>query len=203
MRAAHEEVMSDLSSTSSDHPPIADLDPGIAPAGTYFVGDPCYAMSHDEWDAMLDQSGLADQDGAGVAAMPNGTVRRMWMQGTRDGDGTYEDGDGREFCVDSGTLGLVPKDEIDPALHEGLERLGAFVTFTSPVAITKGDDGVITFGHVRINTGDPDPETCFECGREEDHHGFCAWCGHECEHCNQRGCDGDCYAAEVAAEDED
>lgn len=172
-------------------PDLPDLDPAQAPAGTYFVGDPCYAFSHDEWDEMLAQTGLAGEDGAGAAHMADGTIKRMWMVGTKYGDGGYSDDDGNEYDVDSGTLGLVPVEDINPSQRETVESGGKIVTFDKPVDISN-NDGRITFGHITINTGDPDPEPCDNCGADTDGAGYCWRCGDQCDDCLTYGCEGEC-----------
>ena len=72
------------------------------PAGTYYVGDPCYSFNI-QWESILEQTEhfrfpifLDESDKPVVVAFP-----------TAYGDGTYRDLDGTCYFVDAGLLGLV------------------------------------------------------------------------------------------------
>ena len=83
----------------------------LMPAGTYYVGDPCYIFNGpigDNWwnklcDTMFRPSfqGFAEIDGITV-----------WVDTTNFGDGAYPSNKDREYFVDSGTIGVVRVDNI-------------------------------------------------------------------------------------------
>jgi hypothetical protein len=139
----------------------------FAPAGKYFIGDPCYGVPDEKWSDVLDntgflglyeegssnrlekcdQAGIWQVDGAYVLAAP-----------TAYGDGSYPGSDGFDYGVDAGMLGAV---QLDWALEgntiERLKQLGTIVEFKTPVGIyykegtveISSDDKCIT-----IETGD-------------------------------------------------
>lgn len=121
------------------------------PAGTYFLGDPCYAIPEQDWMPLLESCGyFADR------AVGEVHGHQVLAFGTRWGDGTYYDTDEREYSVDAGLIGLVPQD-----LYAGTERydlgtLGQVVTFAQDVtASTDATSGLLVFGPHKIDT---DPE---------------------------------------------
>ena len=79
------------------------------PAGEYYVGDPCYSVSHDAegseaWNAILTSSNIFEDcikgswNGFDVIASP-----------TAYGDGVFTDqNDEYEFGVDAGLIGVIP-----------------------------------------------------------------------------------------------
>ena len=63
----------------------------------YVVGDMCNSLSVDDWfDYCNDET------------LPEGAYSFR----TFTGDGTYVDGEGREYGVDSGTIGIIPLDKV-------------------------------------------------------------------------------------------
>lgn len=117
------------------------------PAGTYWVGDPCYSVPDDRWmewlqAARYDQPEsrrflLAELDGYPVMAI-----------GTAHGDGQYPGTDGFDYPVDAGLIGLVPYELVRE------EPFGARLhTFDSPFTCTyEQEDGVIVLGDIEIRT---------------------------------------------------
>lgn len=138
-------------------------------AGTYLVGDPCYAFSNDgpdNWMPWLNDA-WKDADPNQVRIL-DGRVKgmRVAASGTAYGDGSYEDQDGFSYPVDAGMLGAVHIDFLRNLYPEkdGLhpERLEAdlgmrVVEFAAPFHI-EYDDGLIQIGHIAIQTGDEDEE---------------------------------------------
>jgi hypothetical protein len=126
----------------------------VVPAGTYFLGDPCYIISHDAgWMELLDSCGYFD-------GSPVGEVHgcEVLAFGTKYGDGVYFDQLGRAFGVDAGLIGLVPvqpwEHEVRKALGDGLGKL---VVFTEDSTCTS-EDGLLTFGPVAVINTDPDDD---------------------------------------------
>ena len=73
-----------------------------APAGEYFLGDPCYAVPQDDWMPLLQDAKYFDN--------PTGTVNGYTVIGfnTAYGDGSYRGTDGFDYGVDAGLIGLTP-----------------------------------------------------------------------------------------------
>ena len=123
------------------------------PKGTYWVGDLCYVLHDDQWDEVCNWMFSEDIDGhGGEFTLSCGT--KIAMYGTRWGDGTYSDTSGREYPVDSGSLGCVLAECVDPSTS------GNVISFRDDFTteITGSDGEIVRFGHVRINTGDFEDE---------------------------------------------
>lgn len=133
------------------------------PAGTYYIGDLCYVM-HPEWDEFCDLTidGYACKEGEFNLA----DGRRFATYSTKYGDGLYRSNIGTDHSVDAGLIGCIRVEDIkDPvATVAHMNGLGAIVTFDAPFE-TSVSNGVITFGHVAINTGDFDDDC------EDDYYG--------------------------------
>ncbi len=159
-------------------------------AGTYLVGDPCYAFDNDldeNWQGWL-RSAWEDVDPNQVRILDGRTPhgQRVVASGTAYGDGTYEDQDGNQYPVDAGLLGAVHMaflTKLYPLLA-GLpaeqleERTGMrVVTFEAPFDVSY-EDGTVQIGHVLIDTDPPAEdyeETCPHCGED------CTdWDGNDC-----------------------
>lgn len=143
------------------------------PAGTYYVGDPCYVVPDHRWMEWL---ALADPDvfGENPTRTDGGTARIMNAEldghpvlgiGTKYGDGVYVGSDGERYGVDAGLIGVV---SVEIADATGLS-LGSVVKFDRPFTCSY-EDGTIVLGHISIPTGDDDVEYCGWCGEVED------WC---------------------------
>ena len=129
------------------------------PAGKYYVGDLCYVM-HNEWDEVCKLTLADDYLDQGCFKLGNGV--RFAMLRTAYGDGCYEDREGREYAVDSGTIGCVKVDDIT---EEVREDLGNIIEFNTDFYVsTNGQE--LRFGHVWIDTNPPYEESYDE--EEED-----------------------------------
>jgi hypothetical protein len=94
----------------------------IFPPGKYFLGDPSYAVSDaykDEVDSIPYNTYL-DIDSLGRVAVFDAR-----------GDGCYLDEEGHPHYVDSGTLGIVPIDELPHEEWIRLKGLGRILDFDS------------------------------------------------------------------------
>jgi hypothetical protein len=89
------------------------------PKGKYWIGDPCYVIGAEGWN---------------------------WQHHTYLGDGAYDDQDGREYLVDSGTLGCFPAGAVEADVTGGqfVYQPKAF----EPLYV----DGTFIFGVVEIPT---------------------------------------------------
>jgi hypothetical protein len=123
------------------------------PSGTYYVGDLCYVM-HPEWDEFCDITINGHECKDGELTLADG--RRFATYGTMYGDGMYCSNIGTEHSVDAGLIGCIRIEDIkDPvATVSHMKGLGSIITFDAPFETSSDSNGIITFGHVEINTGD-------------------------------------------------
>lgn len=140
----------------------------ILPAGSYYVGDPCYVISDDAWDEACDRFDHNEMSVNAMAIMlSNGQA--LFPMNTMYGDGEYMDQFGNSYPVDAGMIGLVPliegtveasgKDEFK-VLVEGREtpfKPGVIHTFDRDFEVTI-EDGLMMIGNIRINTEDEDED---------------------------------------------
>jgi len=89
----------------------------IFPAGTYYVGDLCYAVSDDDWSKLIDDIGcfgLNSSKVVDVEKFDDGVFyhqnKKCFIAGTKHGDGSYFDRNNEVYYVDSGSLGVMPLD---------------------------------------------------------------------------------------------
>lgn len=125
--------------------------------GTYYVGDPCYLFDKS-WGDVLNETNFFYWPHNGELKFRGKVVA---AGSTAYGDGTYQDGEGREYWVDSGMIGILPisLEKIDNKFREGkpFKEGGAHVIkFTTDFDV-EISDGIFTFGNIVINTKD-DPE---------------------------------------------
>lgn len=116
----------------------------MVPAGTYVLGDPCYVIEGDDWDAVLTNSNYFGN--------PIGFARGVAMLGfhTAYGDGCYQGSDGYSYGVDAGLIGLVPLSLAEK--HSGFaDSDHRIIEFTNETLCTN-ENGVMNFGSIRIDT---------------------------------------------------
>ena len=126
------------------------------PAGCYYVGDPCYAVSHDEegsqaWDAILTSSNIFD-----------GCIKGTWggfevyASQTAYGDGVYTDQNSEyEFGVDAGLIGVIPVALVDHFAGRNAAYALNYIEFERDFifeTVQRENDGLITIGHLLIAT---------------------------------------------------
>jgi hypothetical protein len=121
------------------------------PAGTYYIGDLCYALSDDVYDNVFGDAGYE----SGIYAEKD-SDRVFLVNGTAYGDGEYPGSDGNRFAVDAGIIGICSQ-----SLMEKSGDGGHVYTFTSPVHCTFKRDGRFFFSDQRTRlvvdtTGDDD-----------------------------------------------
>jgi hypothetical protein len=113
------------------------MNPVTLPAGRYLIGDLCY-RDQDDWDAMIDRI-----DGK-VHKLYDG--RKYVILKTLYGDGSYLDQFGKQYWVDSGTIGIMEyKDKID-------SPTGRVYDFDGPFQVYQ-ENGKLEFGSIIIDTG--------------------------------------------------
>lgn len=89
-------------------------------AGTYFIGDPCYALRDDLYEKWGTDNNYDDGDYGYFA-----------VGSTAYGDGTYDDiYSNKSYGVDAGILGVVNMEYANPDANENdiLNRLGKIIT---------------------------------------------------------------------------
>lgn len=117
-----------------------------APAGTYYIGDLCYALYENIYDNVYGGRGY---ESGFYSKGPS----FFMVDGTAYGDGDYEGSDGYHYMVDAGIIGICSADLIDP--NNRPVSGGKIHTFTEPVTIRfKGGMFYFTSGytHLEINT---------------------------------------------------
>jgi hypothetical protein len=107
------------------------------PAGTYYIGDLCYALDDTLYDKVF-----GPQYECGLfTSLAN--PKHVFMMGNTD-DGLYRGTDGKEYPVDAGIIGIASEATLDPkkAPYDG----GSLYTFTSPVSVKLKEDKFIFYG---------------------------------------------------------
>lgn len=114
------------------------------PAGSYYLGDPCYVVNEEEWSPTVNQ--MFDEKGRCVEGkiipVSNGIVMSF---STKHGDGSFVDNMGNEYPVDSGTIGLVSTTH-NPEFS--LTDLVNPVTFYQDTVCTLDSNGFMDFGGI-------------------------------------------------------
>lgn len=120
-----------------------------APAGTYYVGDLCYALEDNVYDNVFGgevYAGGLYQKGDSFFLVDN----------TSAGDGTYTDDTGRKYLVDAGIIGICSYDLIDEKKMRKNENNtihgGQIITFKNPFHINFSD-GKFNFHDFKRNEG--------------------------------------------------
>ena len=122
----------------------------IVPVGTYFLGDPCYAVPNSLWNSLLNSCGFFNDNSFGTVTQYDKEYKVLGFN-TAYGDGSFTGSDGVEYGVDAGLIGLTP---IGLCTDEDFNsELGSIVTFDTPVVCTN-DDGLMSFNDIFINTAD-------------------------------------------------
>lgn len=144
------------------------------PAGTYWVGDPCYAFEdHELWLRLLTSGGIDRQSIPRVMEC-SADGARFVASSTAHGDGTYKDQQGREYPVDAGLIGVVPA-------RPGVETPWGMHEVEFEQEFTVGYmDGAVTIDTITIDT-DPRFECdALHCNTEiEEYEDYCPDCAEE------------------------
>jgi hypothetical protein len=137
----------------------------ILPAGTYFIGDPCYIVPNDSdlWDDILTSTDyFANPYEVGETIM-------LCACSTAYGDGVYPGSDGRQYSVDAGVIGAFNVDCEGVEVPESANNLGTIYTFDTEFEVTSDIRGVIHIGHISIDTcGDGNDDDGEEDWEDED-----------------------------------
>lgn len=146
---------------------MKDPNTALIPAGTYAVGDPCYAKvfqnNHEAWLDFIRKAGYFNNRAVSSFIHPTTSKETPgWAWSTAYGDGTYTDVQGREYSVDSGLLGIIPLyegDEVSDLMHVVEMPKGGFAEYNS-------EDMTL---HIRVYGGELiDIPTGFEDDEDDD-----------------------------------
>lgn len=130
----------------------------MMPAGRYYIGDLCYVMSA-QWEEVCNITIFGSSVEDGEFQLENGV--RFASLCTMYGDGHYYDQIGNRYPVDAGLIGCVRVEDIHDT--EARLELGAVIEFQHDFEVTS-ENGLLTFGHIEINTGDEEDDD-----QEDDH----------------------------------
>ena len=146
-------------------------------AGKYYVGDLCYLLGllqprlfppavgeTGRWDNLLTATGylgiyipgtLEDLPPSENSGFFEWEGNALFCSRTAYGDGAYRDAEGREFWVDSGTIGCIPvSDELISSYLYGVYKGWHFIEFKEDFECALVDErGIIRIGHLEIKTG--------------------------------------------------
>ena len=127
---------------------------GILSAGKYWIGDPCYVLGRKttkfDWNEFCNFCFDGDPSGRKNEGVVTHQGITFAFYGTAHGDGGYYDLAGNEYGVDAGLLACIPLESIPNATEEEMD-LGHIHEFEDEFE-TSYRDGLISFGHVNIDT---------------------------------------------------
>ena len=128
------------------------------PAGVYYIGDPCYAITgRDQWAAFCEAVLQAEEEGNNVLARYGDFY--CFAHGTAHGDGEYPlKGEGRtlgRLSVDSGMLACMPALLAERYGKPGEDMVRHEFDYEFSVRCAAGK---FRFGHLRVDTRD-EPES--------------------------------------------
>lgn len=134
---------------------------------SYYVGDLCYVLTDDEWftvcanddfipdaDGDYDPQGYLDPDNCSLEDYTKG--RPYYMLKTAFGDGCYRGSDGKDYSVDSGTIGCIAvadvadQDKLNDVINRGLGHLHEWDDFDC--GSCGYDEGTLYFHELDIPT---------------------------------------------------
>lgn len=124
------------------------------PAGNYLIIDLCYVM-HKEWNEICEA--LAKEGNPDVWTIELDDGRLISGAFTQNGDGTYYSSLGRDFYVDSGSIGVIRVEDVRIEEAGNIET-GQIKNFSHEFELGY-NCGDIMIGNVVIHTGvEPDSD---------------------------------------------
>ncbi|EQA7786830.1 hypothetical protein ACX818_001424 [Acinetobacter baumannii] len=128
----------------------------LLPPNKYIVIDPCYVLTDEVYDKMIDQSIISSQP---QLIDLNGDGKPMMVCSTLYGDGYYESNLGVYFPVDSGQIAVIPLELCDSdALNDAWNQQHSFLIEGEINFDYDTLDGTITVNHLEIYTGGLDSD---------------------------------------------
>ena len=163
---------------------VSDRDRLINAVGDFWIGDPCYVVPDDHWDAMCDNWQRFERNNPDIGHHYIGRVKHeptgleFYTWSTAYGDGTYklfvDDKEVAQLCVDAGCLSAIPVRLIEYWKENNIvgdyENLGHVVSADKLQGelVTEGGDAY--WGKMRLPTGfieDEEEDPWGECEEEE------------------------------------
>lgn len=129
----------------------------ILPVGTYYIGDLCYALDDDLYENVFGPS-----YDAGLF-ISNLNPTHVFMMESTGGDGFFNGSDGKEYPVDSGTIGIASQAVLTKKKTRFTEY-GSLYTFKSPVHVNLQFDNKFIFRGEDIS----DPQLTIKIYSDED-----------------------------------
>lgn len=127
----------------------------MLPAGTYYIGDPCYVLSKEQWSEVCEAIAQVGEEQFANQALELMIDNKfpIGIAPTLYGDGEFHISGDKSLLipVDSGTIGCVPIEHVQDL--EEAKELGWVTEFNEPFEI-RYDEGVIRFGKEWVNTTD-------------------------------------------------
>lgn len=128
------------------------------PAGEYYVGDLGYVFGHDVWHEMCDEFTTKSSSAGlptGCYKIKRGDHDMYFYNSSVPGDGDYYDQDGREYPVDSSSIGCVNVDEIDMKLMKSYSGgpVGYIIDFQDEFTCEEEDNEIMIGDEVSIRIG--------------------------------------------------
>jgi hypothetical protein len=120
------------------------------PAGTYYIGDPCYVFNADSWAKIIEINDCFDIPHIEFKDKP------VIAFGTKSGDGVYNG-----FCVDSGLIGIVDISLIEEGsafFNDSFDRQKHTITFDKPFDFEWNNGDFYIGNQITIYTSDDEDE---------------------------------------------
>ena len=138
----------------------------LVPAGTYYIGDPCYPIG----DSPIYEEAWSNA-GYSTPAVYRSPIGIVYIGSTAYGDGGYKGSDGFEYSVDAGVISIISREIIqewldfqgNPTPLEETIYGGKLHTFLHPVrcVFAEGEfefQDMKSYDILRINTRGDDEE---------------------------------------------
>jgi hypothetical protein len=128
------------------------------PPGKYFIGDPSYTMTEEEWSMILNHTNRFNFDTTRVASV-NHKGFELVAATTAYGCGEYKGSNGVLYGVDSGIIGIMDIKSIDTTKfpESKLNNLACVIKIDRPFKVlvhekNNSKHGLFKFGNISIDT---------------------------------------------------
>lgn len=123
------------------------------PAGKYWLGDPCYVISSEDWSKVCEAFSSEENEGKSVVQVDLGNGNLVVLCQTAWGDGEYRSSKGHSIPVDSGTIGLVSH-AYDPEFKSNFDLMSLveFPDRAFPDITVENNEGRMWFDTIRVDT---------------------------------------------------
>lgn len=141
------------------------------PAGTFYIGDPCWVFPHagplsTKWNELLDSCDYFSS--ATFAELPPNI--KVWAYPTQRGAGAYCSNIGSGFYVETGLLGIIPIKTVKflNVDFNFVKNVGLIHKFEKPFKVTFTDHGRFYFDWICISATHEKEEYPEDSSFEED-----------------------------------